>query len=84
METPTIQSGLGINLETRDSRCLLASIRNTAKVRPTTFDLCCSPLGEGEGKGKGEGEGEGKNKGEGAGEDEVKCMGEDEGRARKG
>jgi len=30
--------------EIRERRCLVASIRKTAKVRPTTLDLCCSPL----------------------------------------
>ena len=43
--TPTIQSGLGLILLTRDRRCLVASTLNTAKVLPTTLDRCSSPAG---------------------------------------
>ena len=35
---------LGMIFEIRERRCFVASIRKTAKVRPTTLDLCWSPL----------------------------------------
>ena len=43
LDSPTIQSGLGIILETTESKWWIRSTRKTAKVCPTTFDLCCKP-----------------------------------------
>ena len=42
-DNPTIQSGLGIILETTESKWWIRSTLKTAKVCPTTFDLCCKP-----------------------------------------